>query len=303
MQRNILTSILWKAKRHINKPDKIITISKIVFIIFLLGILYYPVLICMSQRWFSADSYYTHGPLIPIISLILIWVKRQKIAKIPIGSSKLGIWLIIAGLALHIISALTRVYFTSAYSLLIIIIGMVFYFGGKNLAVAIMFPLCFLLFMIPAPIAIIESTTLKMKMFTAQMSVSIIQLIGTSVIREGSTVYMPNTSVVVDDPCSGLKSLISLLALGILSAYIVKASYTRKAILFLLSIPIALLANTVRTMSMLLIANAYGNKIITNKVLHEGFGLMVFIIAFAGLFIAGRLLGCQISQNDTQNDI
>jgi exosortase/archaeosortase family protein len=93
--------------------------------------------------------------------------------------------------------------------------------------------------------------------------------------------------------------LISLSALGILFAYIVRASYPRKIVLFLLSIPIALLANMIRTTATILIANVYGNKIVTDGLLHTAFGLMVFVIAFAFLFLAGRLLKCQISQNDT----
>jgi len=279
--------------------SKIMLALKPVIIILLIGFIYYPVLIWMWQRWFAADSYYAHGPLILLISGVLIWLKRRELAKTSIQPSRLGIWIIIAGLILHITSALTRVYFTSAYSLFIVILGTVVYFFGKKFTLTIIFPLCFLLFMIPAPMAVIESTTLKMKLFTAQVSVLIIQLLGTPVIREGSTVYMSNTSVVVDDPCSGLRSLISLSALGILYVYIVKASYFRKVILFLLSIPIALLANMIRTVLTLLIANSYGNKIITDGLLHQGFGLMVFVIAFAGLFLAGRLLGCQFPQRDT----
>jgi len=147
--------------------------------------------------------------------------------------------------------------------------------------------------------AVIEASTLKMKLFAAQMSVSIVQLFGISAIREGSTVYMPNTSVVVGDPCSGLKSLISLSALGILYAYIVRASYPRKTILFLMTIPMAIIANMIRTTATLLIANFYGNRIIEDEFLHKGFGLMVFVIAFAGLFLVGRLLGCRVQQRDT----
>jgi len=294
----ISSSVLWKAKDH-PVLNRIIFIIKVAFVIFLLGLIYYPILIWMWQRWFAADSYYEHGPLIPIVSLVLIWLKRRELSSISIQSSKLGIWIIIFGLLLHIASALTRIYFISAYSLFIVIIGIIVYFFGKKLTFTILFPLCFLLFMVPAPVAIIESTTLKMKLLTAHASVFIIQLLGTPVIREGSTVYMPNTSVVVDDPCSGLKSLISLSALGILFAYIVRASYPRKVVLFLLSIPIALLANMIRTTATLLIANLYGNKIITDGLLHKGFGLMVFVIAFAGLFLAGRLLKCRISQDDT----
>jgi len=294
----ISSIVLWKAKDH-PVLNKVIFIIKVAFVIFLLGLIYYPILIWMWQRWFAADSYYEHGPLIPIVSLVLIWLKRRELSGISIQSSKLGIWIIIIGLLLHIVSALTRIYFISAYSLFIVITGIIVYFFGKKFTLTILFPLCFLLFMVPAPVAIIESTTLKMKLMTAQASVFVIQLFGTPVVREGSTVYLSNTSVVVDDPCSGLKSLISLSALGILFAYIVKASYPRKVVLFLLSIPIALLANMIRTTATILIANVYGNKIVTDGLLHTAFGLMVFVIAFAFLFLAGRLLRCQISPSDT----
>ncbi len=271
---------------------------KLGFILLLLGFIYHPVFIWMWQRWFAANSYYAHGPLIPIISGVLIWLKRQKLANTSVMSSKLGLGLLIAGLLLHAVSGFARVYFSSAYSLFIVLLGLVLYLFGREITRVILFPLCFLVFMIPAPMAVVASTTLKMKLFTARISVLIIQFFGVSAVREGSMVYMPNTSIVVGDPCSGLRSLISLSALGLLYAYMAKASYSRKALLFLASIPAAIIANTIRTTATLLIANSYGERIVTDGFLHEGFGLMVFIIAFVGLFLAGKLLGCQISQKD-----
>lgn len=278
---------------------KIIFGAKIGFIVFLIISIYYPTFTWMWRRWFAADSYYAHGPLIPIISGVLIWLRRRELANASIAFSKLGPGLLIAGLLLHIISAFSRVYFSSAYSLFVVLLGLTLYFFGREITRVIIFPLCFLLFMIPAPMAVIAASTLKMKLFVAHISVWIMQLFGISAVREGSMVYMPGTSVIVGDPCSGLRSLITLSALGILYAYIVKASYPRKVALLLISIPVAIIANMVRTLSTLLIANSYGDRIITDKFLHEGFGLIVFVIAFVGLFLAGRLLGCQISQRNT----
>ncbi len=274
--------------------------SGIMFLLILglLGLIYYPIFIWIWQRWFAADSYYTHGPLIPIVSIVLVWLKRKNFSKVQIQSSNLGLWLIIAGILIHIVSAFARIYFTSAYSFLIIILGLILFFFGKKVTRIVIFPLAFLLFMIPFPVSVIEATTLKMKLFVAQMSVGIIQLFDISAVREGSMVYMQNTSVIVGDPCSGLRSIISLSALSILFAYIVHASYTKKAILFISSIPIAIIANVIRTTLTLLIANFYGNEIITNKYLHNGFGLMVFIIAFLGLFFIGKILKCKIIQRD-----
>ena len=291
-------SALRKAK-ECSVRSRAIYAVKIAFILLLLILIYYPIFVWMWQRWFATDSYYSHGPLIPVVSIALIWLRRQKLANASVTSSKLGLGLLVAGLILHIASASARVYFSSAYSFLIVLLGLILYSFGREVTRVIFFPLCFLIFMIPAPMAVVSASALKMKLFTAHISVSIIQLFGTPAVREGSMVHMPNTSTVVGDPCSGLRSLISLTALGVLYAYIVKASYPRKAVLLLSSIPIAVIANMIRTVAVLLIANSYGNEIITDGVLHKGFGLMVFVIAFAGLFLAGRLLGCRIPQKDT----
>lgn len=268
------------------------------FIALLLGVTYYPIILWMWQRWFAASSYYGHGPLIPIVSLALIWIKRRELANTKVDSSKLGLGFLIAGLLLHIVSASARVYFSSGYSLFLVLLGLVLYLFGRRFTRAIGFPLFFLLFMIPAPMAVIAASTLKMKLFAAHISVSIIQLLGVSAVREGSVVYMSNTSIIVGDPCSGLRSLISMSALGILVAYMVKASYPRKTILFLMSIPMAIIANIIRTAATLLISNSYGNRIVEDGFLHTCFGLMVFLIAFVGLFLIGRLLGCKFPQRD-----
>jgi len=95
-----------------------------------------------------------------------------------------------------------------------------------------------------------------------------------------------------------LRSLIALSALGALYAYIVNGSNIKRLTLFLISIPIALISNIIRIIAILIIANSYGSKIVTEGFLHKGFGFMVFIIAFAGLFLAGRLLKCQLRIND-----
>lgn len=277
---------------------KLILAVKTSLIILILGVIYYPTFIWMWQRWFYTDSYYNHGPLIPVVSGVLIWLRRREFARTPVSYSNLGFGFLVAGLLLHIASAAVRVHFSSAFSLFLVLVGLVLCFFGKKVTRVILFPLCILLLMIPVPMAMLAASTIRMKLFAAHVSASMVELVGIPIIREGSVVYMSNTTTVVGDLCSGLRSLVSLLALGILYAYIVKASYPRKVLLSLMSIPVALIANIIRTTATLLIANSYGNKIITDGFLHKGFGLMVFIIGFAGLFLAGRLLGCRVSQKD-----
>jgi len=284
--------------RNLPTKTKVIFSIKLILIILVFGFIYYPVFIWMWQRWFAADSYYSHGPLIPIVSIVLIWTKRSKLLETRIASSNLGLAILLAGVFLHIVSSSLRIYFSSAFSFLLVLFGLILFLLGKDFNRVIIFPLCFLIFMVPAPLALVASSALRLKLFAANASVYIIQLFGVSALREGSMVYMDNTSALVGDPCSGLRSLISLPALSILYTYIVRASYTRKAILFLISIPLAIFANIVRTTTTLLIANSYGNAILTNNFLHKGLGLLVFVIAFIGLFLAGRLLKCQVPQRD-----
>ena len=88
---------------------KLIFAAKTSLIILILGFIYYPTFIWMWQRWFAADSYYAHGPLIPVVSGVLIWLRRRELAKTPVMSSKLGLGILLAGLLLHVASAVTRI--------------------------------------------------------------------------------------------------------------------------------------------------------------------------------------------------
>jgi len=146
---------------------------------------------------------------------------------------------------------------------------------------------------------LIAATTLKMKLFAAHFATIAVQLLGIPLVREGSVVHLSNTTLVVGDPCSGLRSLISLTALGVLYAYLAKTSYPKRITLVLASIPIAIIANIIRVIGVIVVANFYGNRIVTDGLLHDAFGFSVFVIALAGLILAGRILGCQMFKKDT----
>ncbi len=145
--------------------------------------------------------------------------------------------------------------------------------------------------MVPLPQVMIINISFKMKMVTAQVATVIINLMGIPAIRDGSMVHLkPETTLAIGNPCSGLSSLIALTALGALYAYIVKMSRTRKIILFLLSIPIALLANIMRIVLLLLVGFAYDARIATGKFVHDFLAFLLYVFAIAGLIIVGRML-------------
>lgn len=250
---------------------------------------YIPTFIWMIDRWSVKDTYYSHGFLVPFISLFIAWTKRNEIAKLELKPSALG-WLFFgSGIFIHALSALWRVYFSSGFSLLLVIIGLILLFFGKKQLKALTFPISFLLFMIPLPMLAIANLSFRLKIFAAKIATRLINYCGVPAIREGSVIRTMHANLVVEDPCSGIRSLIALIALGSLMAYFSNLSKTKKAILFLSSVPIAVGTNVIRIVILSLVSEIYGAKAATG-LFHDTMGIVVFVLAFFGLSMVAKLL-------------
>lgn len=262
---------------------------KLIIVIALLVLSYVPTFLWMKARFLEVDTYYSHGFLVPLVFLFLVWTKREDLKKSKIAPMNIGLILLVPAFLLHLIAYRWGINFISGFSLVIALFGLSFYLFGAAITRHLTFPLCFLVFMVPLPQVMIITISFKMKIFAAQVATSIIKLFGIPSVRMGSVVYLPNTSLTIGDPCSGLRSLISLTALGALYAYLAKISKIRRVVLFLVSIPLALVANVIRIVLLLIVAFVYGSEVATGK-FHDISGFLLFIIALAGLIITGRIL-------------
>lgn len=259
----------------------------------LLLAVFLPTFINLAKRFTAADSYYSHGFLVPPVSAYLIWRKRKRLkALLPAYPSPSGLILLIAGLLLHFISTVLKINFTSYLSLIIVLIGSSLYLLGKKVTREIAFPLGFLLFMIPLPAVIIIGLSFKMKILAAQIASKFVNMLGIPTLRDGSTIYLPHSFLLVGDPCSGLRSLISFLALGALFTQLISASRFKKNVLFLSTVPIALISNILRIIALLLVTYVYGQRIALG-LFHDLTGIAVFIFAFIGLSVMVKILKCQ----------
>ena len=250
---------------------------------------YFPTIVWMVDRWNAKESYYGHGFLIPFVSAYLLWRKRKELLCIQPSPSMGGFFLLMAGLLIHLASAILKVYFTSAFSILLSVPGLVLYLWGRKMLRAAAFPIFFLIFMVPFPLVVIGTTTVRLKLFAATCAVHLLRMIGLPAIQDGSTIHMMHATVLVDDPCSGLRSLISLLTLGVLFAYLRQSSVPRRALFFLSSVPIALIANIVRVVLLAAVADIYGTEA-AFKFFHDFSGFVLFGVALAGLSLVGRIL-------------
>lgn len=252
-----------------------------------------PAFVSLAERFLAADSYYSHGFLVPLVSAYLSWRKRKRLKRLlPAQSSKSGLLFLAAGLFLHFTSTLLKLNFGSYLSLPIVLTGLVLYLFGKRIARELTFPLAFLVFMLPLPSVTIIAISFKMKILASQLAALAANLMSIPATRDGSTIYLPRGYLVVGDPCSGLRSLISLLALGAVFTQFISGSMLKRNLLFLSAIPIALISNVLRIILLLLVTYVYGEKAALGF-FHDFSGMLVFAFAFIGLAMVMRLLKCQ----------
>ncbi len=253
-----------------------------------LFIAYLPMLKWMIHRWTEPESYYGHGFLIPIVSLYIAWQRRELLKKARLSGQTKGLVIIALGLFVHVICAALKVYFISGFSFVFVLYGLILFFFGKEVARNLLFPLFFLFAMIPLPLVLIGNLTVKLKLFVAQISTIILNKIGFPSIRDGSLIRMPNSYIMIEAPCSGLRSLISLLTLGLLFSFAMKMSYVKKGLLFISSVPIAIATNIIRVLMLATVNDLYGEKI-TMGFFHDFSGYMMFGIAFISLYTVSRI--------------
>lgn len=256
------------------------TIISAGFAVLLLGWTYYPTFLWMVDRWMARDSYYTHGFLVPLVTLYWIFKKRKDYESGPNSMFNLGTFFLIAGVLLQLTASVLRIYFVSAFSFVFILLAILWHcFGWKNFK-RFWFPVAFLFTMVPLPLLAIAQVTFKMKLFVSKAATFLINFSGIEAAQQGSYIYTPNAMLLVGDPCSGLRSFLAFLCLGLIFAYESKVSFFKRSLLVIAGFPLAILSNIVRVYGLGMIGEIYGMEY-THGFIHDASGVVVFVMAFA----------------------
>jgi exosortase A len=239
----------------------------------------------MYGRYMGPDSYYSHGFFIPLVTGYLIWLKRDQLKDMPAETSIMGAALIGLAMAMHVFGTIVYIYFISGASMLVLVWGTCLFLYGPRITATILFPLLFLVFMIPVPLALINMVSFPLKMLVAKLGVEAVALTGIPVLREGFNITIPEGSLLVGNPCSGLRSLITFLAIGSLFAYTSNLSLPRRWILFLMAVPVAIFSNLIRVPLLVLWSHKWGiESAAADTPVHTGSGFLVFIVGMALLY-------------------
>jgi exosortase len=257
----------------------------------LIAIAYKLTFLWMYDRYMGADSYYSHGFLVPFVSLFFIYQQRDHLRQTEQKTNMIGVYIIFFALLLHILGTVFYIFSISGFSIFFLVIGLVLFLFGTKISKIIWFPLFFLVFMFPLPMAVINLISFPLKMLAAKAGVWIVSLLGVPVYGEGFNIYIPAGHLLVGNPCSGLRSLIAFLALGAVFAYLAPIGTAKKWFLFFLSIPIALLSNIIRVPILILVSHYWSLEAAApDTFVHTGSGMLVFIIGFLLLLAIAKVL-------------
>jgi exosortase len=249
---------------------------------------YLPVLSELVQRWYHDDNY-SHGFLVPLVSVYLLWRKKSELAQAPRSANWWGAVVVFAGMALFVVGNAGSEYFTTRVSLVVTVFGLVWLNFGNQIVRRTWFEIFLLLFMIPIPAVVYFSATFPMQLFASKVTVFLLDGLGMPVFRQGNIIHLPNESLEVAEACSGLRSLISLLAMGAIYGYVTQPRFWAQALLFVSTVPIAVACNVFRVFVTTILTYAFGIDT-TQEPTHSIMGASVFVGAFIMLAVFGAIL-------------
>lgn len=250
--------------------------------------LYWSTLRHLVGQWWH-DPNFSHGFFVPLFSAFVLWQERGRLARIAPTPSWFGLPIVALGLCVLILGQLGAELFLARFSLLILIAGALILFFGWEFFRAVLFPWAFLLLMIPIPNIVFNQITFPLQIQASKVAASILPLFGVPILREGNVIRLPAMSLEVAEACSGIRSLMSLATLAIIYGYLAETRLWVRWLLALASVPIAIVANSVRIIGTGLLVQ-YWDPEKAEGYFHASWGWIIFVISLVLLFAVHRLI-------------
>jgi exosortase D (VPLPA-CTERM-specific) len=232
---------------------------------------------------------YSHGVLIPVISLFLIWRERAALVRSPFTGSWLGVGLVVLGIFLWALGELSTIWVIAQYAFLVALYGLVLALTGGSVFRRLWMPLLILWFMIPLPAFFAGSLSLDLQLLSSTLGTALIRLAGISVYLDGNVIDLGTYKLQVAEACSGLRYLFPLMTLAFIVAYLFRGAAWKRAVLFLASIPIAVFMNSLRIGLIGVTVEFWGVKM-AEGVLHAFEGWVVFMASMLVLLMIAVML-------------
>jgi len=248
----------------------------LIVICLLVAIIYVDVFRELISEWMNNPDY-SHGFFIPFMAIYMIWNKRNETRVIDETPSLWGLPVLFLGIAQFMAGKIGAEHFIQGASMIFVILGITLVLWGRRTALIVLIPIVYLIFMIPLPAIIWNKYAFTLRLFATQLAAICIQSLGVTVLREGNVLYLPSATLEVVDACSGMRSLISLLALSVFIGFLSQLNVWKKWLLFFAAIPIAIVSNIIRLILIAVLGEDFGIKL-TEGLNHSLSGIFVFMI-------------------------
>ena len=266
-----------------------------IIIAVLLVLLAYPVLVWLVRSWLS-NPYYSHGFLVPIISALFAWRQWRWFRAQPRQTSTWpGLALTVVALAASLWAMRWQNYVLASLALIGLVCGILLFLEGWGRLKRWLFPILFLALAVPLPFVDLASPWLEA--FTAQTAAALARLTGIEVVQQGGEIMLPNTTIVVGAPCSGLRSLVAMITVAVAWIYVVEGTWRAKAVMLVAVVPLVALSNVLRVAILLVVAVYFGEEAALTYY-HDWSSPILFMMALGLMLLLGKLLGCSQIRED-----
>src|SRR5262245_24871021 len=221
------------------------------------GLLYGSTLLKLARDW-QTNPTYSHGFVVPLIALYLLWCQRDRLNRLPIAASAWGLPVLLFSLGLFLVGTVGAELFVTRISMLGVGAGTVAYvFGLRHLRVMSV-PIAFLLFMIPLPSVVFDRAALSLQLLASRLGEGLLHAAQVPVLRDGNLLTLATAQLEVNEACSGVRSIVVLLMLTTLAGQLFESTTSRRVVLSVAAIPLAIGLNAVRIAATGLATTVFG---------------------------------------------
>lgn len=250
--------------------------------------LYAPILAGMVRHW-SISNDYSHGFIIVPLALFFAWERRAKLRRVPVETSWLGVAPLLMGTLTLAIGHYGVELMNMRASFVFTLIGLVLLLLGRHVTRVLAFPLLFLFLMVPLPQTLVNIVAFPLQLIAADAATNALFWLEIPALREGNIIHLANTQLFVEEACSGLRSLMALLTLGVIFAYFFRKTAWERILIVLSAIPIAIAVNAFRVALTGILTHRLGEQAASGWI-HQTEGFFTFGIAFLLLLACAWLL-------------
>ena len=250
---------------------------------------YFPILSHMYYTW-RTNPDYSHGLVVVPLALYFAYGKTPQLRRAKLEGSWWGVAVLAAGVGSVCVGELGGLLTALRSGYVLTLMGLVLLLAGQRVFKLLLFPMMFLFLMVPLPQSLVNIIAFPLQLVAAGWAVGSLQSFGIPALLEGNIIHLAHTQLFVAEACSGLRSLMALLTLGVVLAQFFRAGrIVQQSILVASAIPIAIVVNAVRVSLTGVLTHNFGREAATGMI-HEFQGMITFSMAFVLLLGEARLL-------------